>query len=71
MHLEAYLGAPDSYDEIRVQGVPALNLRIPGGVPGDAATASIVVNSIPKVLSAWPGLRTMTDLPVPSYYAGR
>ena len=51
MHLEAYLGAPEPYDEVRVHGVPNLTLRIPGGVPGDIATASIVVNSIPKVLS--------------------
>ena len=71
MHLEAYLGAPDSYDEVKVQGVPNLTLRIPGGVPGDLATASIVVNSIPKVLSARPGLQTMKDLSVPSYYSGR
>ena len=71
LHMEAYLGAPESYDEVLVQGVPPLTLRIPGGVPGDAATASIVVNSIPKVLSARPGLRTMKDLPVPSYYGGR
>jgi 2,4-diaminopentanoate dehydrogenase len=71
MHMEAYLGAPDSYDEIRIHGVPNLTLRIPGGVPGDIATASIVVNSIPKVLSSQPGLRTMKDLPVPSYFNGR
>jgi 4-hydroxy-tetrahydrodipicolinate reductase len=71
MHMEAYLGAPESYDEIRVTGVPDLTLRIPGGVPGDIATASIVVNSIPRVLSAPPGLQTMKDLPVPSYYSGR
>jgi hypothetical protein len=71
MHMEAYLGAPESYDEVRVHGVPNLTLRIPGGVPGDIATASIVVNSIAKVLSSAPGLRTMKDLPVPSYYSGR
>jgi 4-hydroxy-tetrahydrodipicolinate reductase len=71
MHMEAYLGAPESYDEVRVHGVPNLTLRIPGGVPGDIATASIVVNSIPKVLSSRPGLQTMKDLPVPSYYSGR
>ena len=70
MHMEAYLGAPESYDEVRIKGVPPLHLRIPGGVPGDVATASIVVNSIPKVLAARPGLRTMKDLPVPSYYGG-
>ena len=55
MHMEAYLGAPESYDEVRIEGVPRLSLKIPGGVPGDIATASIVVNSIPKVLSAPPG----------------
>lgn len=71
MHMEAYLGAPESYDEVRVHGVPNLTLRIPGGVPGDIATASIVVNSIPKVLASRPGLQTMKDLPVPSYYSGR
>ncbi len=71
MHMEAYLGAAEPYDEVKVQGVPSLTLRIPGGVPGDLATASIVVNSIPRVLSARPGLHTMKDLPVPSYYAGR
>ncbi len=70
MHMEAYLGAPESYDEVRIEGVPRLTLKIPGGVPGDIATASIVVNSIPKVLSSRPGLRTMRDLPVPSYYSG-
>src|SRR5688572_31912446 len=71
MHMEAYLGAPESYDEVRVTGVPSLTLRIPGGVPGDIATASIVVNSIPKVLASRPGLQTMKDLPVPSFYSGR
>jgi 4-hydroxy-tetrahydrodipicolinate reductase len=71
MHLEAYLGAPEPYDEVRLKGVPNLTLRIPGGVPGDIATASIVVNSIPKLLMARPGLQTMKDLPVPSYYGGR
>ncbi len=71
MHMEAYIGAPESYDEITLHGVPNLTLRIPGGVPGDVATASIVVNSIPKVLSSRPGLQTMKDLPVPSFYGGR
>jgi 4-hydroxy-tetrahydrodipicolinate reductase len=71
LHMEAYLGAPESYDEVGIEGVPPLTLRIPGGVPGDIATASIVVNSIPRVLAARPGLQTMRDLPVPSYYGGR
>jgi len=71
MHLEAYLGAPESYDTVDIEGSPRLSMKIPGGIPGDLATASIVVNSIPKVLSAAPGLHTMRDLPLPSFFPGR
>lgn len=67
LHIEAYLGAPQTYDSVQITGVPNLALMIPGGIPGDIATASIVVNSIPKVLAAAPGLRTMRDLPLPSF----
>ncbi len=70
MHMEAYLGAPESYDEVRIIGVPNLTMRVLGGVHGDIATASMVVNSIPKVLSAPPGLQTMKDLALPSFYPG-
>lgn len=71
LHMEAYLGAPESYDAVRIEGSPALSMKIAGGVHGDVATASIVVNSIPKVLAAPPGLRTMRDLPIPSFYGGK
>jgi 4-hydroxy-tetrahydrodipicolinate reductase len=70
LHMEAYLGAPESYDAVRVTGSPPLEMKIVGGVHGDVATASIVVNSIPKVLAAPPGLRTMRDLSLPSFYRG-
>jgi len=29
------------------------------------------VNSIPKVLGAAPGLHTMRDLPLPSFFSGK
>ncbi len=70
LHMEAYLGAPESYDAVRVTGDPPLSMKLAGGVHGDVATASIVVNSIPKVLQAPPGLRTMRDVALPSYFAG-
>jgi 4-hydroxy-tetrahydrodipicolinate reductase len=70
LHMEAYLGAPESYDRVRVDGVPPLEMKIPGGVHGDVATASITVNSIPRVLAAPPGLHTMRSLPIPSWYGG-
>jgi 4-hydroxy-tetrahydrodipicolinate reductase len=71
LHMEAYLGAPESYDSVHIEGSPPLRMKIAGGVHGDIATASIVVNSIPKVLAAAPGYHTMRDLPLPSYAALR
>ena len=68
LHMEAYLGAPESYDAIRIAGSPPLSMKFEGGVHGDVATASIIVNSIPKVIAAAPGLRTMRDLPLPSLF---
>jgi 4-hydroxy-tetrahydrodipicolinate reductase len=69
LHMEAYLGAPESYDSIDIEGVPNLFMKIAGGVHGDIATASIAVNSIPKVLEAPPGLHTMRSLPIPSWFS--
>ena len=70
LHMEAYLGAPETYDAIEVTGSPALKLKFTGGVHGDVATASIVVNSIPKILAVAPGLHTMRDMPLPSFFGG-
>jgi len=70
LHMEAYLGAPESFDAVRVTGSPSLYSKIEGGVHGDIATASITVNSIPAVLSARPGLHTMRSMQLPSYFGG-
>jgi 4-hydroxy-tetrahydrodipicolinate reductase len=51
--------------------VPRIEQKISGGVHGDVATASITVNSIPKVIAAAPGLRTMRDMALPSWFGGR
>ena len=71
LHMEAYLGSPETYDSVEIEGSPSLSMKIAGGIHGDVATASITVNSIPKVLGAAPGLHTMRDLPLPSFYPGR
>lgn len=71
LHMEAYLGAPESYDSVDIEGTPRLAMTIAGGVHGDVATASITVNSIPKVIDAAPGLHTMRTLPIPSWFGGK
>ncbi len=70
LHMEAYLGAPESYDQVDIAGSPNIRSRIAGGVHGDVATASITVNSIPKILEVTPGLHTMRDMPIPSFFGG-
>jgi 4-hydroxy-tetrahydrodipicolinate reductase len=70
LRLEAYLGAPDPYDSVLIEGSPRIYSKIAGGVHGDIATASITVNSIPAVLTAAPGLRTMRDMRLPSFFGG-
>ena len=71
LHMEAYLGSPETFDSVDIEGSPNLSMKITGGIHGDVATASIAVNSIPKVLQASPGLHTMRDLPLPSFFSGR
>ena len=71
LRLEAYIGAPHSYDAVVIEGVPRISSRIEGGVHGDIATASTAVNAIPAIIVAPPGLRTMRDMRLPSFYGGR
>ena len=70
LHMEAYLGAPESFDAVAIVGSPALKMKLAGGVHGDIATASIVVNSLPKILDVAPGLHTMRDMPLPGFFGG-
>jgi 4-hydroxy-tetrahydrodipicolinate reductase len=70
LHMEAYLGASETYDRVRIAGSPPLDVRAAGGYHGDVATASITVNTIPALLAAAPGLHTMRSLALPSFAGG-
>jgi 4-hydroxy-tetrahydrodipicolinate reductase len=65
LDLRMYIGAEAPYDAVHIVGTPDLRLRIEGGVAGDEATAAMLVNSIPAVIEAAPGLVTVKDLPAP------
>jgi len=65
LELRMYVGAEDvAADRVIVKGVPDLEMEIKGGVHGDRATAAMVVNCIPRVVSARPGVLTMDDIPI-------
>jgi len=58
------VGAESPRDHVLVDGLPPIDMTIAGGVAGDVATAAIVVNAIPKLLAARPGLVSMRDIPL-------
>jgi 2,4-diaminopentanoate dehydrogenase len=65
LELRMYVGAEAvAADRVIITGVPDIELQIKGGVHGDRATAAMVVNCIPRVVNARPGVLTMDDIPV-------
>ncbi len=64
LELQMYVGAEQPADTVELRGEPNLSLTIPGGTHGDIATAAIAVNTIPAILAAPAGLRTVRDLPL-------
>lgn len=66
LEFQAYIGAEEEYDSISIRGIPNINQKITPCVHGDIGTIAMVVNAIPRVINAPPGLITMKDLPVPS-----
>ena len=65
LELRMYVGAEDvAADRVVIRGIPNVEMEIKGGVHGDRATAAMVVNAIPRVITAPPGVLTMDDIPI-------
>jgi 4-hydroxy-tetrahydrodipicolinate reductase len=62
LELVMALQAPDAGDFVDLEGPEPVSSAV-HGLHGDIATAAIVVNAIPHLLAAAPGLRTMLDMP--------
>lgn len=57
-------------DYIVLKGTPEVNMAIRPEVDGGIGTIAMLVNMIPHVINAKPGLKTMLDLPVPRAIMG-
>ncbi len=64
----AAVGEPEPYDEVRIEGEPTFQSKIAGGINGDIATCAVTLNAARSILNAGPGLKTMADLPAPSWF---
>ncbi len=68
LELRMYVGANDPQDTIEIDGDPPVRMTISGGLHGDIATAAMVINAIPGVMRAAPGLASMRDIPLVHYW---
>jgi 4-hydroxy-tetrahydrodipicolinate reductase len=66
LDLKMYLDAKDPHDTIRLKSNPPIDLTIQGGVAGDTATVAALVNALPRMMNATPGIKLMTELSVPA-----
>jgi 4-hydroxy-tetrahydrodipicolinate reductase len=57
-------------DSIEILGRPDVRLSGSPEIPGGIATTALAVNLVPRVLSAAPGLKAMTDFPPPAALPG-
>ena len=69
LDLKMFVGAKEARDAVRVVGNPPIDLVVREGIFGDTATVAALVNMIPIVVKAQPGLKTMMDLPIPRAFA--
>jgi len=64
LDLKMFVGALNPRDEVIAESDPPMNLLVRGGIFGDTATVATLVNSIPLVVHAAPGLKTVKDVPL-------
>jgi hypothetical protein len=64
LDLTMAVGVADPADTIEIEGDPPVHLRVSGGFHGDRATVGCVVNAIPFLGNATPGLHTVVTLPL-------
>lgn len=62
LDLTMAVGLDDPKDVVELSGPVQLKCKIPGAIPGDSATVAALLNHIPVVHRAKPGLRTMIDI---------
>jgi 2,4-diaminopentanoate dehydrogenase len=66
---QTVVGSQETYDAIKIEGTPPINLLVKGGLHGDHAASAIVLHAIRPVVAARCGLLTVTEMPPIRYTA--
>lgn len=69
LDLKMAVSNKESFDRVVVTGTPPMDVLVDGGIFGDTATVAAVINAVPMAMQAQPGIRKVTDLPVPRSFA--
>jgi len=69
LFFKAAVGEAESYDRVEITGEPNITSTVKDGVNGDVATVAIVLNALKHLRDVSPGLRTMADMPLTSFFA--
>lgn len=64
LDLTMAVGVANPGDRIDVEGDPPVHVNVAGGFHGDRSTIGCVVNAIPFIVEAPPGLQTVATLPL-------
>lgn len=65
LDLRIALGEPAPSDRIVIEGTPSVEVNLPRGIAGDAATVAALINTVPRLLATAPGLHLPIDLSLP------
>ena len=68
LEFRASIGEKNPGDTIEIKGEPDITSTIAGGINGDIATCAIIINAVRSVMDVVPGLKTMADVPVLSFF---
>jgi 4-hydroxy-tetrahydrodipicolinate reductase len=71
LHLRPREAGYEPADTIEIDGRQPVRLTLNPGMDAVLATSAELVNSIPGVLRAKPGLKTIKDLPVATAWLGQ
>ncbi len=69
LDLKMAVSNKESFDRVVVTGTPPMDVLVDGGIFGDTATVAAVINAVPMAMQAQPGIRKVTELPVPRSFA--
>ncbi len=64
LDLTMAVGAESPADRIDIEGDPPIHLTVAGGFHGDRSTVGTVVNAVPFIVDASPGLKNVVTLPL-------